>query len=197
MHVHKSPWLKRVLIPFWIIQLLILAAEIAVQSFQVNYITDFNIRLSTGYLALVGVILGLTCLFAVFKILEIVLFANHALSPPTFLILQVLPTTAFTALLITQIVLAAVSYDSGYRPSGAVVVGVAVDAIIWAMFLATLIYGAVIYHRYRKAKRVERERDPNMYHHGYLALGSNVNTVYGGARGDEEIANQVGLQLYN
>ena len=78
------------------------------------------------------------------------------------------------------------------------------DGVILAVFLGMLIYAGVIYHRYRVAKRVGRERDPDFYHHSYRAIGGGSNRDENGGSSsrlaaggrDVEVGHEVGMQVY-
>ncbi|TID21989.1 Cys/Met metabolism pyridoxal phosphate-dependent enzyme [Venturia nashicola] len=125
----QTQWLKRVLIPFWVIRVLAMAL------YEVTYIVLLVIIAQNesdtsrnggrgGYIAL---------------------------RPKTFLIFQVIETTIWVVLVILSIVgLAQISGSRYRRPAPLAYI---LQIILLISFVALLIYASIIYHRARKASR--------------------------------------------
>ncbi|TKA75422.1 hypothetical protein B0A49_05035 [Cryomyces minteri] len=135
----NGPWQKRVLIPFWTIQLIVLVALTVIDSLVVAYYgRDDGAPLPVG----IPIVLALYGLFIALEIIEIVLFARRMLKPLFFLISNIMKTGFFLAVFIEDAVVTAYGNSE---------IQLIIVAAILLCFLGTLIYGAVIYHRARKA----------------------------------------------
>ena len=103
----------------------------------------------------------------ILTITEIILLARHKLRPLAFLIMNVIKTAIWTALFVLDIISAV---TAGGRTTS--IVGITIDAILLYVphsqphqklpltsyldrlsFWAPLIYGSVIYHRFRREKK--------------------------------------------
>ncbi|KAF2458458.1 hypothetical protein BDY21DRAFT_370702 [Lineolata rhizophorae] len=136
----NSPWLKRVLIPFWAIRGLFMAILIIIFALGIGILAD---DAPGEYIAIWAVFLGLFIFCLVLDIITIVKFARNHLSPRLFLIFNVIQTTFWTVVFVLEIVGAA-STRSG-------VGGIILTVIVFATYVGLLIYGSVVFHRHRKA----------------------------------------------
>ncbi|MCJ1244542.1 hypothetical protein MMC30_001740 [Trapelia coarctata] len=177
------PWHKRVLIPFWLIQLLFIIIQIAVAAFRiwqtsgnsvsattienadgtrtvtatVNGITSTSTQSANGtvisnsqvtitnngtIIALYSIILALSIISFLFTLVEIITFARHHLTPTKYFVFNLLKFLFWTVLFIIGIVNAALY--------GTFVASVVVNVIVECAFLGALIYGSVIFHRFRR-----------------------------------------------
>ncbi|KAF2840033.1 hypothetical protein M501DRAFT_1002311 [Patellaria atrata CBS 101060] len=147
----NSPWLKRVLIPFWTIRLIFMVIIVA------SYIAATAIFAkdgeSAGVIAVVVVFLLIFVFVLLLDVYAIILFARHSLSPKKFLIMNVIQSTIWLAVIIIEVVGAARTRNAA---------GLVSTFVIALTFLALLIYGGVIYSRARKdAKRGNYAPTPN------------------------------------
>lgn len=126
----SSPFLKRVLIPFWVLRMLVLVIGIAIYGIGfgalIAYTDDFedyerryNTKLPLGPAkALLGVIVVLLLINLVLEIICIVKRGRRTLSPKFFLIINVVQTTFVLVLFILAMV--------GTPTSGGIGVAVAI-----------------------------------------------------------------------
>jgi hypothetical protein len=159
----QSPWLKRVLVPFWIFQFLFMAVEIAVSALALtaavklnNDNTTFtttkpdgteetytNAGTYTVAIAIYVVFMLICILCVLFNFVEIVKFARGTLRAPLYFAFNLTKALIWTILFGLSV--------SGARSWS--VVSVVFNVILWLLFMGTLIYSSVIYHRYRKANK--------------------------------------------
>ncbi|KAK5012083.1 hypothetical protein LTR60_004571 [Cryomyces antarcticus] len=148
----NRPWQKRVLIPFWTIQLIVLVGLTVIDSLGVAYYgRDDGAPLPVG----VPIVLALCGFFITLEIIEIILFARRMLKPLFFLISNVMKTVFFLAVFVEGFVVTA------YGNNGIQLIVVAAVLYVISLsrtfvvlklfFLGTLIYSSVIYHRARTA----------------------------------------------
>ncbi|RDI77510.1 hypothetical protein Vi05172_g12504 [Venturia inaequalis] len=152
----QTQWLKRVLVPFWVIRVLAMAL------YEVTYILLLiivaqNISYSDleggrgRYIASIVVVILFIGLCLLFDFLSMIWLCRHSLRPKTFLIFQVIETTIWVVLVVLSIVGLAQIRGSGYRrPSPLAYI---LQIILLISFVALLIYASIIYHRARKASR--------------------------------------------
>ncbi|KAL1840792.1 hypothetical protein VTJ49DRAFT_7747 [Mycothermus thermophilus] len=148
----SSPFLKRVLIPFWVIRILIMFIQIIVYGLIVAglglYKEDAK-RLSDQYntglnydavlaVSVIIMLIVLACL--ILDIVSIVKRAKRTLSPRFFLIINCIQTTFYLVNFILSMI--------GPRTAAAIVINV----IIFLSFLGLLIYAAVVFHQFRTGK---------------------------------------------
>ncbi|KAK0610023.1 hypothetical protein B0T17DRAFT_471405, partial [Bombardia bombarda] len=144
----SSPFLKRVLIPFWVIRIIIMLFEIAIYGLAIgvfaHYKDDFEDNYSSGtYSAAIAVsvvIMVLIILCLVLDIVCIVKRSRRTLSPRFFLISNSIQTGLWVIYFILSVV--------GQNNS----LGIIIAIIIFLSFLGLLIYASVIFHRFRKGK---------------------------------------------
>ena len=123
---HQQPWLKRVLIPFWVVQILLMSILIGVNAWvassdyydysnnrQVTQKSSFpmpfhqHARVDTDYLPNTRsgiLVMTFACVNITVIIIEIILFARRRLYPLTYLIFQVLKTTLWVVLFIMTVI---------------------------------------------------------------------------------------------
>ncbi|KAL8881568.1 MAG: hypothetical protein Q9192_007771 [Flavoplaca navasiana] len=142
---YRQPWLKRVLIPFWIFQSIFMLAIIAI---------TVSLSFVAGSLNLY-----FACINMAFILGEIVYFSIHRLHPLGYLITQIFKTGLWTSLF--GITIAAVALNgglpAGYRSTEFLLtLAIAEKVVVLLTFTGTLIYASVIYHRHRKGTPYHR-----------------------------------------
>ncbi|KAK0648670.1 hypothetical protein B0T16DRAFT_297762, partial [Cercophora newfieldiana] len=148
----SSPFLKRILIPFWILRIIILVVGIAIYAltltalivftddiltFEKDY--DTQLTLTTAQ-AVTGVIMGLQFICLILELVCIVKRARRTLSPKFFLVANVLQSLVIVVMFALSMV--------GARTAGSIGISVAILII----FLVFLVYAAFIFHKYRNGK---------------------------------------------
>lgn len=149
--VGDSPFLKRVLVPFWVIRIIIMliyaAVYIAALAVLGAFSDDINDALEDdGYErsslgAVIGVMVVVLVVVLVCLILDVLCIikrSRRTLSPRFFLITNVIQTTVWVVLMGLTLAGAA---------SGASII---IAVIILASFIGLLIYASVIFHKSRK-----------------------------------------------
>ncbi|MCJ1407112.1 hypothetical protein MMC19_001182 [Ptychographa xylographoides] len=180
-HGNGRPWHKRVLIPFWVLQIILIGIQIAGAAIALYWntstssttFTTYNNgdnttvytsgNINSGYttttngssyvinsnnttaIAIYAVILAIACIALLLSIAEIILFARHHLTPTKYFVFNLLKFLWWTSLLIIAIV--DVIRVSTY------IFSFAISIAEWLIFLGSLIYGSVIFHRFRMEKR--------------------------------------------
>ncbi|KAL2257133.1 hypothetical protein VTK26DRAFT_611 [Humicola hyalothermophila] len=146
----ESPFLKRVLIPFWIFRAIIMLIHLALYALVITGLGIFREdarRLADEYNTSLGYdgVLAIACItcaiIAACFIMDIVCIikrARRTLSPPFFFFVNLAQTVAYTI----NFILAMVGARNG-------VVSVVIGVFIYLSFLGLLIYASVIYHRFR------------------------------------------------
>ncbi|KAF2096739.1 hypothetical protein NA57DRAFT_78335 [Rhizodiscina lignyota] len=180
MAKHDSPWLKRVLIPFWVLRLLFMLVLIGLYGFALAAVSalndgDFDSHLNvdvdngdfeTAKRVAIGILAAFLFLLVVcflLDIIAIVMFGRNSLRPKTFLIFNVLQTLLWTIMLVLAIIGAArVSGDGGFI----------LTLIIFLLYLGLLIYASVVYHRDRKGRKYGYRQTKNP---GQLESQSFIN----------------------
>ncbi|KAK8185553.1 hypothetical protein BC567DRAFT_188199 [Phyllosticta citribraziliensis] len=139
-----SPWLRRVLIPFWIIRvvfMLLIAASFGIGiARKIDTVEIIFIGAdSLGSIVAIFFVLVLVCL--ILDIVSIVKFARRNLRPKTFLIFNTIQTTFWAAILVIDIV-GSIKHRSALNFLFAL--------IVFALFLGLFIYAVIIYRRSRR-----------------------------------------------
>ncbi|KAF2433952.1 hypothetical protein EJ08DRAFT_19356 [Tothia fuscella] len=147
---NKTRWMKRVLIPFWVIRCLLMVLLLVVYIAAIviiarNRDSFDDADIGKGSIAAVAVLVVLLALCLSLDIASMVMFGRHNLRPKTFLIFQIVETTIWLVILVISIV--------GSVGRGNSALGLLLLIILFAAFLALLIYASVIYHRTRKVAR--------------------------------------------
>ncbi|KAI4277049.1 MAG: hypothetical protein L6R38_005513, partial [Xanthoria sp. 2 TBL-2021] len=146
---YRQPWLKRVLVPFWVFQSLFMIALIGlyawVQSYQNATVPD---------LVFIFACVNLTLIIG-----EIFFFVRRRLKPLPYLVNQVIKTALWVTLFGMSIAGFVVNSDQRsdyfYLFTGIVQV-----IVVLLSFIGTLIYASVIYHRHRRGTPYHRS-SPN------------------------------------
>ncbi|KAJ0168378.1 hypothetical protein CTA2_6730 [Colletotrichum tanaceti] len=143
----SSPFLKRVLIPFWVVRVAVMVLEIILYAAAVAYTAanrdsldhiDVDGRTAGALIAILVVILLIVAGCLVLDIVCIVKRSRRTLSPRFFLVANVIQTTVWLVLFI--LTMFGVS-----RP-----IAFVIAIVVFASFVGLLIYSSVIYHRFRK-----------------------------------------------
>ncbi|OHE98395.1 hypothetical protein CORC01_06391 [Colletotrichum orchidophilum] len=143
----SSPFLKRVLIPFWVIRIAIMILEIILYAASIaiaasnrgtlNRIGDDN-RTAGWVMGILAVIMVIIAACLILDVICIVKRSRRTLSPKFFLVANVIQTLVWLILFILTII------------GGGSAFGFIIAAVILASFIGLLIYASVIYHRFRK-----------------------------------------------
>ncbi|KAK7541679.1 hypothetical protein IWX49DRAFT_592416 [Phyllosticta citricarpa] len=156
-----SPWLRRVLIPFWIIRvclMLLITASFAIgiaviakdnsdsddeddDNTETNYNNDRRDKIGAKQIAVVAIFFVLVLICLILDIVSIVKFARRNLRPKTFLIFNTIQTTFWAAILVIDIV-GSIKHRSALNFLFAL--------IVFALFLGLFIYAIIIYRRSRR-----------------------------------------------
>ncbi|KAI5358608.1 hypothetical protein Slin14017_G108910 [Septoria linicola] len=155
-------WQKRVLIPFWTIQLIFLVILLVLFSFSVALVRDYqdnyadydgtdriNRPVYRAFNAVAAVYISLCALTIIFDITEIILLARNRLSPKLVVAFSAIITLVWAVILILQIV----GSVGGATESA---LGFIFIIVVFATALGQLIYSSVILHRYRKGHFASR-----------------------------------------
>lgn len=147
----SSPFLKRVLIPFWVIRVIIMIIQVGVYALLVaglgvykedarRLLDEYNTNLKYDAIVATSVIIMViifTCL--VLDLVCIIKRARRTLSPPLFFGVNLFQTTFYVVSFILSMI--------GARPSAVYAI---VNVVILLSFLGLLIYASVVFHQYRK-----------------------------------------------
>ncbi|KAK0273044.1 hypothetical protein LTR35_012456 [Friedmanniomyces endolithicus] len=139
-------WLKRVLIPFWTIEMAWLLTVIVLGAINLYVVeSDASNGDSQAYevLSIASIIvLTIGTLSLIFDITIIVLFARHKLNPVPFLVLSSIKALFWIVIFVLDII----ELTSDTREAS----GFLFSAVLFATSVGQLIYGAVIMSRSRK-----------------------------------------------
>ncbi|KAK3321710.1 hypothetical protein B0H66DRAFT_179701 [Apodospora peruviana] len=189
----SSPFMKRVLIPFWVIRIIIMLIEIAVYGVLIGAIavisndsdlrSDYNVRNGVGAaIAIIAVVMILVLICLILDIVCIVKRARRTLSPRFFLIVNVIQTTLWLIFFILSMISAKNDISVG------------IGIIIFFSFLGLLIYAAVVFHQFRKGKlgagNYQPAHNPALTQQATLDYGNTAyggNTSYGNAYAPEPV----------
>ncbi|KAB5529052.1 hypothetical protein GE09DRAFT_406734 [Coniochaeta sp. 2T2.1] len=150
--IGESPFLKRVLIPFWVVRILIMVVDIGIYGLAIGTVAAYKSDLddafyeagyygsqtTTTVIAILAVVMILIIACLALDIVCIVKRSRRTLSPKFFLIVNVCQTILWTIMF----VLGMISARNGLT----IIIGV----VVYLSFLGLLIYASVIFHRYRK-----------------------------------------------
>lgn len=127
----SSPFLKRVLIPFWVVRIIVMGINILMYGLIVTFLAGFrddierelrkeyNTTIDYGTVIGISVAICIICIVClVLDIVNIVKRARRTLSPKFFLITTALQTTVWTVLFVLSMI--------GARTGGTIAVGVIV-----------------------------------------------------------------------
>jgi len=195
-NVGESPFMKRVLIPFWVVRILVMLIDVAAYAILIGvatrYRSDIEIALDesngTSFktaIAVLSVILAIITICLILDIVCIIQRGRRALSPPFFLVVNVIQTTIWTVLFILSMI--------GSRT----LLTLAISVITWLSFIGLLIYASVIYHRHRKGTLMETRIQPNVYSAQHLDPTNSYPPVmsnYGQVHPESKPLHQAGYQ---
>ncbi|KAH6677019.1 hypothetical protein F5X68DRAFT_278178 [Plectosphaerella plurivora] len=147
----SSPFLKRVLIPFWVVRIAIMCLYIVIYGLALiglsAYGDEVNRELRNSYntsielgpvIAIIAVILIIVLFCLILDIVCIIKRGRRTLNPRFFLIVNVIQTTIWTVLFALSMV--------GARTGTTIAIGV----IVYLSFAGMLIYASVMFHKHRK-----------------------------------------------
>lgn len=145
------------MIPFWCIRLFFELLNIVILALAVGVVVEWrnddDNRLTgsvdTAYKIIAPIYIGVIGVCLILTITEIILLARHKLKPLAFLIMNIVKTAIMTVLFVFQII--SYIYRGTYRNSA---IGLGVSTLLLLSFWIPLIYGSVIYHRFRKEKKL-------------------------------------------
>ncbi|KAL2130637.1 hypothetical protein VTI74DRAFT_6138 [Chaetomium olivicolor] len=179
----SSPFLKRVLIPFWIIRILIMIVQIGLYALVIaglgvfkddlhRLAAEYNTSLNyNAVLAISCIIMAIILVCLILDIVCIIKRARRTLSPPFFLGVNIAQSLFYTANFILTIIGA---------HNGALSIGIGV--VILLSFLGLLIYASVVFHQYRKGSLHAYVQTNNPEAHNLVANSGypsgSVDTAY-------------------
>ncbi|KAK3699512.1 hypothetical protein LTR37_016381 [Vermiconidia calcicola] len=139
-------WLKRVLIPLWVIQLIVLLIFSAASAFALYVTTSEQLELDNSVKSVLNAGVAVQLSFSVGTILvdiaEIISVARHTLGPVTNIVIQSIKSLVWTVFFVLAIIAAISGSLTG--------LSFFLIIILFLTCLGQLIYGAVIVHRKRK-----------------------------------------------
>ncbi|KAH6847629.1 hypothetical protein B0I37DRAFT_148484 [Chaetomium sp. MPI-CAGE-AT-0009] len=147
----SSPFLKRVLIPFWVVRILIMLVQIALYALVITGLGVFKDDIERLYdeyhttlqydavLAVSSVIMVIILLCLILDIVCIVMRARRRLTPPFFLGVNITQSTFY----IVNFALTMAGPRNG-------ILSIVIGVVILLSFLGLLIYASFVYHKYRK-----------------------------------------------
>ncbi|EGP85682.1 unnamed protein product [Zymoseptoria tritici ST99CH_1A5] len=164
---YQTLWLKKVIIPFWVVQTLAALVYLGFAAWNIvlinqyleddddyyypsSYSSSYSSEEDTysGFLYVgVGIALGLAALTALFNIIEMILFAVKKLSPVTVVVFNSINTAIWTAMLMLLIIASIVRNSIG---DWILVI------ILFLTSLGKLIYSSVMLHRRRRGRFAHR-----------------------------------------
>ncbi|KAI4231239.1 MAG: hypothetical protein L6R40_007809 [Gallowayella cf. fulva] len=135
----RQPWLKRVLVPFWVFQSFFMLALIGINAWILATRTRDR-----------SLFLSLTCINMTLIITEMLLFARSRLHPMTYLFSQLVKTTLWMVLFCMSVAGIVRSTEIGILDQSAFVLltGIIQVTVVTLSFIGTLIYASIIYHRH-------------------------------------------------
>ncbi|ROT39970.1 hypothetical protein SODALDRAFT_332119 [Sodiomyces alkalinus F11] len=143
----SSPFLKRVLIPFWVVRILVLLIQAVVLGLAIAALAAFRediqneVDISYGATVAIFVVNLIIVLFCLaLDLVSIIKRASRTLSPRFFIITNVIQTTIWTVLFILSFI-------------GSIsTTGIIISVIVYLSFVGMLIYASVVYHRFRTGR---------------------------------------------
>ncbi|KAK4132710.1 hypothetical protein BT67DRAFT_435424 [Trichocladium antarcticum] len=146
----SSPFLKRVLIPFWVIRILIMLIQIALYAIVIAGLSifkddarrladEYNTALSYEAIFAVSCIIMAIILFClILDIVSIVKRSRRTLTPPFFFGVNLAQSIFYVA----NFILAMIGARNGPASIG-------ISVVVLLSFLGLLIYASVVFHQYR------------------------------------------------
>ncbi|MCJ1339410.1 hypothetical protein MMC09_004699 [Bachmanniomyces sp. S44760] len=158
----NGPWLKRVLVPFWVIQDFFMLLLIAVVAFALSIEDEEGPRRVTFASYIIFLLVCSLCL--ILNITEHILFGRRNLQPLTYLMFNIVKCT--TWLIIFCISCANFEKESGlswYGGLNLIFGGFIENLIVLLAFVGSLIYASVIFHRQRISHHQYSAYNPQGY----------------------------------
>ncbi|PTB48592.1 hypothetical protein M431DRAFT_10801 [Trichoderma harzianum CBS 226.95] len=179
--VGNSPFLKRVLVPFWVIRILIMVVEVAIYAFGIGIIASnkdkIDQRVFTGSLAVFAVMEGILVVCLLLDIVCIIKRARRTLSPKFFFATNLVQTTIFVVLFVLSIL------------GGQTVLSLILNIAIVLSFIGLLVYASIIFHQDRKGTlRGSYTPAAQFAESTKLATSTHYDSSYTGAKSTEEKA---------
>ncbi|EMC91422.1 hypothetical protein BAUCODRAFT_328240 [Baudoinia panamericana UAMH 10762] len=144
--MQEKIWLKRVLIPIWVIEIIwfiVIAVFAGIDLFVYEEYLDGEDAYVVEVLDIAAVVLLAAAVISIiFRITEIALFARHRLSPVVYLVLHCIPGAFWIFIFVADIVEAVQGYQSG--------ITFVFSTVLFLTTLAAVIYGSIVVHRNRK-----------------------------------------------
>ncbi|KAL6693169.1 hypothetical protein J3F84DRAFT_401734 [Trichoderma pleuroticola] len=179
--VGNSPFLKRVLVPFWVIRVLIMVVDIAVYAFGIGIVASnkesIDQRFFTGSLAALAVIEAILVLCLLLDIICIIKRARRTLSPRFFFATNLVQTTIFVILFILSII------------GRQTILNLILNIAIVLSFIGLLVYASVIFHKDRKGTlRGSYTPAATFAETTKLSTSTHYDSSYSGPKSTEEKA---------
>ncbi|KAK4183549.1 hypothetical protein QBC35DRAFT_507863 [Podospora australis] len=181
----ESPLLKRVLIPFWVLRVIISLVLIGVYALLIaglgvykddarRLVDEYNTKLN--YEAIVATSVVIMVIMLICLILDLVCIikrARRTLSPPFFFGTNLFQTTFWVVSFIISMI--------GARPSAVYVV---VNVVILLSYLGLMIYASIVFHWYRTGKLTSGSATKGVYvatanpTEAHNLVANDANTAY-------------------
>ncbi|KAK3621824.1 hypothetical protein LTR56_022560 [Elasticomyces elasticus] len=141
---NKNMWLKKVLIPFWVFEMIWLLATIVFGALGLYVLQDYEDKMDLKAALDIAaiIVLAMGSISLLFDIVIIILFARGKLSPVTYLVLSCIKS-------IFWIFVFAIDIADAVR-GAATGLAFLFSTVLFATSVGQVIYGAVIMHRKRK-----------------------------------------------
>ncbi|KAK3072525.1 hypothetical protein LTR53_006661 [Teratosphaeriaceae sp. CCFEE 6253] len=174
-------WLKKVLIPFWAVELLWLLATLVVSglglyAWETTKSGDSDVRLHKIVSLSAILLLAMAAISILFDLAAIVLFARHTLQPLTFVIFSSIKAVFWIFIFVVDII------DVTRGNTSGIVWAFLFSAVLFCTSVGQVAYAAVILHRTRKGAYTRGD---------YGDVAGGINTDYRGA--DHKRAAKEGL----
>ncbi|KAL6721503.1 hypothetical protein ACLMJK_000607 [Lecanora helva] len=183
-----SPWLKRVLIPFWVVQLGLMTFVLV--------LTIWLVTIDYGSFSIAEVLIIIFCIASIiFDLTEIILFARRKLRQLTYLIFQIIKATIWFGIFVAALARGLTQQTHHGVVNTTLTWGVVIDGILFFAFLGSLIYGSVIFHRHRRNKRKgfnAQNITQNPYYNGPYSENGHSTVNYQPVQSGYALAAEVG-----
>ncbi|KAL7947135.1 hypothetical protein V8C42DRAFT_319716 [Trichoderma barbatum] len=177
--VGNSPFLKRVLVPFWVIRILIMVIEIGIYAFGIGIIASNKERIDqrfyTGSVATFAVMEAILVLCLLLDIVCIIKRARRTLSPRFFFATNLVQTIIFVVLFILSIL------------GGQTLLSLILNIVIVLSFIGFLVYASIIFHKDRKGTlRGSYAPAAQFGESTNLATSAKYNSAFSGPKSAQE-----------
>ncbi|KAF6803044.1 hypothetical protein CSOJ01_11166 [Colletotrichum sojae] len=164
-----SPFLKRVIVPFYVVRMVVMFIEIIIYALAIAFIAANKDSLdrevdqegaSNVAIAIVVVIMVIVALCLSLDLVCIIKRSRRTLTPLFFLIANCIETGIWTVLFVLSMI-----GISGTTRGLSIIVAI----VVYASFFGMLIYASVIFHRHRKGTlrgdyTPANQNQPTAYH---------------------------------